>query len=430
MSRKLVSLGILGMVSFSLITGLILFLNAASILDTAAPQADDPISAAELEDLQFIASQKGISLQTAIERYAWHDDLAAEVSRIREAFPADFTGAKIVDAGNAWVAFAGATPAGASDIIDAWDASHSGVSVEKRTNLGFNELEKQKAIEAVHHAVYESPEVLEAVTRFDFTTSQVRATVILQDTASDSVLGGLVSSARSNLTDKVGAGILDHITVSVILSNAQALGGVESSSKHMGGETLFRGDEEGCTTGFVVVDSGGNRGIATAGHCENDHAFTDDDVTLTFQAPHYVGAYGDFEWHTGSQDMPSDFYAGDSSSSESHIRHVSYGGVGSPMMGQTLCRNGRVTYKNCASVYDVDRCGLLTPWGHPCKLVEMDDYQSADGDSGGPVYMADTAYGLHQGWVWENQTQGFKHEVFSRAEYFDDAFPGVDIAVD
>ena len=428
MSRKVVSLSILGMVSFGLITGLILFLNAASILDTAPPQADDPISAAELEDLQFIANQKGISLQTAIERYAWHDDLAAEVSRIREAFPSEFTGAKIVDAGSAWVAFAGATPAGASDIIDAWDANHSGVSVEKRTNLGFSELEKQKAIQAVHHAMYNSPEVLEAVTRFDFTTSQVRATIVLQDTASDSVLGGLVSSARSNLTDKVGAGILDHITVSVTRSHASELGGVESSSKHMGGEVLFRNNVEGCTTGLVVVDSAGNRGIATAGHCENDHAFTDDDVTLTFKEQH-VGTYGDFEWHTGSQDMPSDFYAGDSSTTESHVRHVSYGGVGSPMMGQTLCRNGRASHKDCASVHDLDTCGRLTPWGTPCKLVEMDDYQSTGGDSGGPVYLGDRAYGLHQGWIWVNFVQGIKHEVFSRAEYIDEAL-GIDIAVD
>ncbi len=422
MSRKVVSLSILGMVSFGFLTGLILFLNAASILDTAPPQADDPISAAELEDLQFIANQKGISLQTAIERYAWHDDFAAEVSRIREAFPADFTGAKIVDAGNAWVAFAGSTPEGASDIIDAWDANQSGVSVEKRTNLGFSELEKQKAIKAVHYAVYESPEVLDAVTRFDFTTSQVKTTVVLQDTASDTVLGDLVSSARSNLTDKVGADILDHITISATRSNAPALSGVESSTKHMGGEGLID-----CTSGFVVVNSEGVRGIATAEHCRIPNQ-SDDGISFTHGGDHYV-EHGDFRWmtpSTGSQDLPSDFYAGDSSTTEIHVRHVSYGGVGSPYLRQTLCRNGRVTHKNCASVYDLDVCA---GGGVACSLVEMDVYQSADGDSGGPVYMGDRAYGLHQGWVWFNIVQNLKHEAFSRAEYIDEAL-GVNVAVD
>ncbi len=64
------------------------------------------------------------------------------------------------------------------------------------------------------------------------------------------------------------------------------------------------------------------------------------------------------------------------------------------------------------------------------NLVEMDDYQSQDGDSGGPVYWGDTAYGLHQGWVWDNFVQRIKHEVFSRADYIHEALEGVHIAID
>ena len=53
-------------------------------------------------------------------------------------------------------------------MIERFTSSHSGVSVEVRTNLGFTEVEKKRALEAVHFAVMETPEVLDAVTFFDF----------------------------------------------------------------------------------------------------------------------------------------------------------------------------------------------------------------------------------------------------------------------
>ena len=49
-------------------------------------------------------------------------------------------------------------------MIERFTSSHSRVSVEVRTNLGFTELELRRAIKAVHYAVYETPEVLDAVT--------------------------------------------------------------------------------------------------------------------------------------------------------------------------------------------------------------------------------------------------------------------------
>ena len=73
----------------------------------------------------------------------------------------------------------------------------------------------------------------------------------------------------------------------------------------------------------------------------------------------------------------------------------------------------------------------LTNDGQACNLVEMDAYQSADGDSGGPVYWGDRAFGLHQGWVLID-IHGNRHEVFSRADLIDEALEsdGVEIAVD
>lgn len=105
--------------------------------EAVPPEIDAAISDAELSDLQAVASQYGISLQEAIDRYGWHNDFASAVSKIQEAAPEAFAKAEIVDAGRAWVGFAAGAPQAALDIIDAFTSSHSGVSVEVRTDLGF-----------------------------------------------------------------------------------------------------------------------------------------------------------------------------------------------------------------------------------------------------------------------------------------------------
>lgn len=199
-----------------------------SARDPVSPtEVDDPISDAELRDLETIARQKGISLQAAIDRYAWNDNFALVVAKIREAFPADFTEAAIVDAGHAWVAFAGPVPEAAREMIYAWDKSHSRVSVEVRSNLGFSELEKQRAIEAVHYAVVKAPEVRDAVTRFDFATGQITTTVVLEDTASDTVLDDLRAKATKALIDATRPDILNYIKIDVAYSTRPTLGDPE-----------------------------------------------------------------------------------------------------------------------------------------------------------------------------------------------------------
>ena len=203
--------------------------------EEVAPEIDAAISDAELSDLQAVASQYGISLQEAIDRYGWHNNFSLAVSKIEEAAPEAFARAEIVDDDRAWVGFAGGAPQTALNIIDAFTSSHSGVSVEVRTDLGFTEVEIQSAISAVHFAVFESPGVRDAATSFDFAARQITTTVILESTASDSVLDDLRTVAATKLTDATRPDIADTITTSVVRSNAPALGGLESSAEHQEG---------------------------------------------------------------------------------------------------------------------------------------------------------------------------------------------------
>ena len=184
--------------------------------EVAPPEIDDPPSDAELSDLQAVADQRGISLQAAIDRYAWNDNFALAVATIREAAPGAFAGAEIVDAGHAWVGFAGRAPDAALDILDTFSSSHRAVSVEVRTDLGFTEVEIEKAIEAVHYSVLEAPEVRDAFTSFEFAKGEIRTRVVLESPASDSVLDDLRAAAVKNLTDATRADILNTITLSVV----------------------------------------------------------------------------------------------------------------------------------------------------------------------------------------------------------------------
>lgn len=382
------------------------------IPDVARPQIDDPISDAELEDLRALASQQGMSLQAAIDRYGWNDNFAIAVSTVREASAEAFTGAEIVDGGGAWVAFAAGAPERALEVIDTFKKSHPTVTVEVQTDLGFTEVELEKAIETVHYAMFESANVRDVSTSFDFDTRQITAMVALDTGVADSVLDDLRADATKKLADAGLGGILDSMTVSVVRSNLPALGGTDSNTEHMGGESL----SGVCTSGFVVRTPSGVRGISTAGHCSN--TLSDDGIALTIQAGH-IGAQGDFQWHTGPQAKPDDFYAGNANATEVNRRDVA--AVGAPVVGQSLCKNGIASFQDCQEVIQLNVCN-----GAACSLVQMAARLAAPDDSGGSVYWGNTAYGLHQGWRYD-PFWPFDRDLLSRADRIDDAL-GVSVA--
>lgn len=375
--------------------------------DIEPPEIDDPISETEMQDLEALASQKDMSLQAAIERYAWNDNFALAVETIREAFPQAFTGAEIMDSENAWVAFADRAPEGARDIIQKFVSNH-GITVDTRTGIGFTELELQGAIEEVHLAVLERDEVSDAWTSFDFQTSQIKTLVVLSNTVSDSFLNDLTVELTEELASTASPGLLNGVSVTVDRSSQKVIGGADSNTQHRGGE-----DITGCTSGFITRTSSGSRGISTAGHCDNNQS--DDGVGLNFRAE-YQGNHGDYQWHTGTQSTPDDYYGGSGTSTEVDNRDVS--SIASPVVGQALCRNGIVSHKDCQEVRKLDVCTFSV-----CHLIQMEADLSSGGDSGGPVFWGNVAYGLHRGWMLDLTPR----DTFSRANRIDEAI-GVFIA--
>ena len=375
-------------------------------------QTQDSISAAEHEDLQAFATQLGISLQDAIDQYAWRNEFSAQVSRIRKIAPDSFTGAEIVDSENAWVAFAASAPQEALNIINTFDDSHDDVSIEVRTNKGFTEVELKKSIEAAHFAVLGRTEVSDANTGFDFATGEIRTLVVLKSSATDTTVNALQSVAQEGITDATRDDMLNSISAAVVQSEHPVISEKAHDAKHLGGEDI------GCTTGFGTIKSDGERGISTAGHCPNNPE--DDDTLLVFEAD-YEDILGDFQWNRGSDPHSNQFYSGSETETEVNVREVR--SVGDPAVGDTLCRNGKVTHRTCQQVRKINFCA-----GDHCNLVQMGASYGKDGDSGGPVYWGNEAHGIHYGRVTD-PIPPFWRDVFSRADLIDDAL-GVSIATE
>ena len=193
--------------------------------EASPPEIGDPPSPEELSDLQAIADRKGISLQEAIDQYGWHDNFSLAVSRIRAVTPGTYAGAEIVDGAHAWIGFTGHPPKAALDILELFRSSHGRVSVEVRIDLEFSEAELEEAIPAVHYAVLQASGVLDASTSFDSEKRQIRTTVVLEDTASDSRLDDLHTIATKRLIDVTRPDILDSITISMVRSKGPVSGG-------------------------------------------------------------------------------------------------------------------------------------------------------------------------------------------------------------
>lgn len=183
----------------------------------------------------------------------------------------------------------------------------------------------------------------------------------------------------------------------------------------MGGGRLeaVGGGDLACTAGFAV--SAPSRGLLTASHCANslthENESGDPEVATTHKGDH-EGEWGDFQWYTTGEWESDDFYYDVGFRRDAAV-------VGAPVEGQTLCRFGHKTGKQCDEVYKLNQSkGVLE------HLTAMHNREADAGDSGGPWFYGTTIYGIHHGgqWIW------FKHrDLFSPLIYADDAL-GVTVA--
>ncbi|MGH2455197.1 MAG: hypothetical protein ACRDHD_02930 [Candidatus Limnocylindria bacterium] len=265
--------------------------------DVPAPSSSDPISDAEMQDLETLAAHYGMGIDDAIARFAWNDNFSIAVDQIRQRFPAEFAGARIESASSAWVSFAGRPPSEALAVLEEFGRSSPGlaVDVEVVANRGFTESKLDEAVQSVHYALMASPLVLSASSGYDIQTGLVSSQVILAE--------GVDESRVRELQDLADSLLPAHIEAVVSVARTSSLSGIEAGADwHYGGE-----DITGCTSGFTAKTSSGSRRVVTAGHCGN--AQTDDGDSLPFN-DQYSLTHGDFQSHTGTEPIYDNFYAG------------------------------------------------------------------------------------------------------------------------
>jgi len=133
-----------------------------------------------------------------------------------------------------------------------------------------------------------------------------------------------------------------------------------------------------CTSGFSVVDNEGTAGITTAGHCSNQQYYNG--VLLPFKAGTTGGDY-DIQWHRGDHAFNvvgriEDGLGGRAILDEKFRE--------SQVVGDFVCKYGKTTGRECGLIAEVYVNGTN---------VRVDDVTVEGGDSGGPWFLSDMAYG-------------------------------------
>lgn len=158
------------------------------------------------------------------------------------------------------------------------------------------------------------------------------------------------------------------------------------------------GPSGSCTSGFSVQDSSGNKGITTAGHCDNT-GVTYMGSGLPFVSESWVDAF-DIQWHTAPG-----FTVRNLIWDGTYNRYI-YGVVFgiSQYPGDWVCKYGIASGYGCGSIVTTSFDGFN---------VEV-DISVAGGDSGGPWFWNNSAFGSTISQYGSHSIYGPVDTVYSR----------------
>ncbi len=151
-----------------------------------------------------------------------------------------------------------------------------------------------------------------------------------------------------------------------------------------GGERLST-----CTSGFGVRFNG-YTGITTAGHCQDTQYWYYNNQLLPFQSGAYSGSY-DIQWHTASgHTVTNRIFIGPEYRTITAVVPRA-----SQALQSVVCKYGRTTEYTCGTILS----NTYRPSGVPnatatyVRMGDPNEVQAQSGDSGGPVFFGQKAYG-------------------------------------
>ena len=190
------------------------------------------------------------------------------------------------------------------------------------------------------------------------------------------------------------SGVPVRISVnSLIESNMSVEGGVPVE-----GVNLLTHRRSRCTTAFVVTNGEVNA-ITTAAHCPDQLTYTNDEgssVTLPMIGS-WGAAYHDVQIN-GTSDAPQPSFYSDRS--DGSLREVeTWRSLASTRAGEFVCHYGESSGYSCATVELTDYAPPGELCGGPCSptWVTVKGPSCIPGDSGGPVFSGDVAFGIAKG---------------------------------
>lgn len=164
------------------------------------------------------------------------------------------------------------------------------------------------------------------------------------------------------------------------------------------GVSSVTGRRNVCTSGFAVTN-GTRTGIATAAHCPDELTYYDKDgttTTLPFVSQDGL-AYRDVQINIAPEAAQPLFYADRGANS---LRAVTtWRNRDSTRAGDFVCHFGESSGFSCAEVELTDYAPPGTLCGGPCEptWVTVRGPSCVPGDSGGPVFSGDVAFGIAKG---------------------------------
>lgn len=182
-----------------------------------------------------------------------------------------------------------------------------------------------------------------------------------------------------------------HLPATISVISVKALAAPEAD---LFGGLQINGPTLGCTSGFSVLHrASGATGILTAGHCDDTLTYLG--VQLPFWNQRVAGAY-DIQFNAaGTHTVRNWIYAG--GANRTITGKMTWG---QQAVGNFVCKQGRTTGYTCGYIVDKN----YTYQGASTWIrVHRDGVNlSEGGDSGGPWFTANTAYGVHAAGVGDD----------------------------
>ncbi len=193
-------------------------------------------SPAEVNDLQFIANQDGITLDESIARYAWRNDFSKMVTAIEDEDPDS-----VVDAGSgkpdklsAWINFSGSISGNARKAIDEFKSENPHVTVSLQTGKdpGFTKREAEEAVVGAHLAVMAEDGVQDSVTFYDRDAIEIVVTVQMATPPSGEKLSSLEKAAERGAVEATRPDITDSLAISLSVVQHDLLRQIPGRHRH------------------------------------------------------------------------------------------------------------------------------------------------------------------------------------------------------